>query len=79
VDGVWRTPEGKLRAQQHFQMITGTLGTGILAEPVKENKLVGTRIRANAGGGEYRGRVSGDSIEGAVSTSRGMRPWRASR
>ena len=76
--GTWRTPQGELALTQHYQMVTGTLGAGPLAVPVR-GRLTGDRIVFTAGGAEYRGRVTADSIEGTVTTVGAIRPWKAGR
>jgi SAM-dependent methyltransferase len=78
VEGIWRTPEGELVLEQRYQQVSGTLGTGPLAVPVR-GRLVGERISLTAAGSEYRGRVAGDSIQGTVTTPGGIRPWKAAR
>jgi SAM-dependent methyltransferase len=79
VEGAWRTPQGELALKQHYQRVTGTLGTGVLALPISGGKLAGDEIRFTAGGAEYRGRVGGDVVEGTVATEGGIRPWKATR
>jgi hypothetical protein len=79
VDGVWRTAQGELVFTQEYQRLSGTLGSGALAVPVSKGRLSGDGIRFTAGGAEYRGRVSGDVIEGTVASDGGIRPWKAAR
>lgn len=78
VEGIWRTPQGELALTQRYQVLTGTLGTGPLAVPV-QGRLSGERIVLTAGGSEYRGRVTSDSIEGTVESDGAIRPWKAGR
>jgi SAM-dependent methyltransferase len=78
VEGTWRTPEGELALTQQYQNVSGTLGAGPLAVPVR-GRLVGDRISFSAAGAEYRGRVAGSSIEGTVASGGGIRPWTAAR
>ena len=75
VEGVWRAQAVELTLAQKYQTLTGTLaGTAISSA-----KVIGEEIRFGAGGAEYRGRVSGGVIEGTVSESGAVRPWRVTR
>ena len=48
--------------KQDYQMLSGTLKTGNKIEPI-QGKVTGDQIRFTAGGTEYQGRISGNSIE----------------
>jgi precorrin-6B methylase 2 len=63
VDGAWQLPQGELMLKQEYQMVSGTLKTGNGAAPIK-GKVTGDQIRFTAGGTEYQGRISGNTIEG---------------
>jgi SAM-dependent methyltransferase len=54
VGGTWTTPKGELVIKQHFQTITGTLGS----TPI-EGTLRGEEITFTAGAAAYSGRVHG--------------------
>jgi SAM-dependent methyltransferase len=71
VAGTWKTPQGELKLEQEYQVINGTLGN----TPITDGKLRGADITFKAGGLQYEGRVSGNTITGTVSGSR----WSASR
>jgi SAM-dependent methyltransferase len=78
VAGTWRLPQGDLMLEQKFQTFSGTLeGEG---PPIKiENGRVrGDQIRFTAGGVEYVGRVSGDTIKVEAKGSRAG-AWTATR
>jgi hypothetical protein len=63
VQGAWKLPNGTLTLTQKYQMVTGTLnGTAIT-----DGRLAGDQIRFSAGGTQYTGRVSGNTIEGTMS------------
>jgi len=79
VAGVWRLPQGELTLRQEFQMIEGTLKRGDRAVPVSGGRLRGSQIRFNAGGGEYRGKVVGDTIKGSVKRGDNQSTWHATR
>jgi hypothetical protein len=67
VQGTWRHPQGELKLEQNFQMVTGTLNN----TPITDGKLNGTEIVFNVGATRYTGRVNGNVMEG--------QGWRATR
>jgi len=75
VDGIWKLDGGQIKFTQEFQNITGTLTMG---NDVKEltGKLNGDKISFKAGGTEYTGTVSGNTISG---TRAGSSSWKATR
>jgi len=77
VRGTWKLRKETLTIEQNFQMITGTLKSGNVSLPV-EGKIAGDRIRFNADGKVYVGRVNGDSMNGDL-TGGSSGKWRASR
>jgi SAM-dependent methyltransferase len=77
-EGTWKAPQGALVLRQHFQEISGTLGTGPAAVAIT-GKVEGERIRFSAGGSQYSGQVHDKTIEGTVNTGSGIRPWKAVR
>ena len=78
VEGTWQLGEGRLVLEQKYQMLKGTLTSGNVVAPVK-GKLAGAEIAFTAGGTEYKGRVSGNVMEGAGTTAAKAAPWRANR
>ena len=78
VEGTWQLGEGRLVLEQKYQMLKGTLTSGNVVAPVK-GKLAGADITFSAGVTEYKGRVSGDAMEGASTTAGKAAPWRATR
>jgi len=75
-EGTWQLAQGALTLTQSFQMISGTLKTGNNSTPIANGKLNGDQITFNAGGALYTGRVSGNVMEGRVSTGGN---WKATR
>jgi hypothetical protein len=69
-------PQGELTLKQNYQMVSGTLKSGNATTPIANGKLNGDQIAFTAGGVEYAGRVSGNSIEGTSKTSG---TWKATR
>lgn len=76
VEGTWQTPQGELTLKQTYQMLAGTLKSGSSSAAIANGKLNGDQISFSAGGIEYSGRVSGNSIEGLAKTSSN---WKATR
>ena len=75
VGGTWKIDGGQINFLQEFQNITGTLTTGGDSKEIK-GKLNGDKISFNAGGTEYTGTVSGNTISG---TRAGGGSWNATR
>ncbi len=63
VEGTWQTPQGNLVLKQHFQMLSGTLGTGAI-----EGRLRGDEITFSVGNTKYTGKVDGNSMKGTTSS-----------
>ena len=78
VDGTWQLPQGELTLKQTFQMVSGILKTGNSAAPLN-GKVTGDQIRFTAGGTEYQGRISGNSIEGNSKTGGSFKASRSAR
>jgi SAM-dependent methyltransferase len=79
VEGTWRSPQGELVLKQQYQRVSGSLGAGALAAAVSDGRLNGDQLRFTAGGAEYRARVTGDVLEGTITTGGGTRLWKAMR
>ncbi|MCL2022590.1 MAG: class I SAM-dependent methyltransferase [Betaproteobacteria bacterium] len=75
VDGIWKLANGQIRFVQTFQNVTGTLTIKGKAMELT-GKLDGDKISFNAGGTEYVGTVSGNTISG---THGGSDSWKATR
>ena len=78
VKGNWKLPEGELRIDQSFQMITGTLKTAGKSTAIK-GRMSGDHISFKAGGAQYSGRVGADGIRGTVKGGGGSGEWSATR
>ena len=76
VEGNWRLGDGELSLKQTYQEISGSLRRGGNVVTIANGKLNGDRIIFNAGGSLYVGRVSGNSMEGTISSGGN---WQASR
>jgi precorrin-6B methylase 2 len=62
VAGSYRIPQGELKLEQRFQMLTGTLSAGGKTVPV-EGRVRGEDVVFSAEGREYRARMNGKSLE----------------
>jgi SAM-dependent methyltransferase len=74
VGGSWRLPQGTLRFEQSFQMLSGSLNNA----PIANGRLKGEEISFTVGEAQYVGRVSGNVMSGEVKGPR-PGPWRATR
>ena len=79
VEGTWRLPQGgRLKLEQTFQQLTGTLTAGGTSAPITNGRLRGDQIRFTVGGTEYTGRVNGDTMSGDLKGS-ATGVWTATR
>ena len=60
VEGTWVTSQGDLVQKQQFQMVSGTFA----GKPISDGRLRGDELKFSAGGTEYIGKVSGNTIQG---------------
>jgi hypothetical protein len=60
VEGTWVTSQGDLVLKQQFQMVSGTFA----GKPIADGRLRGDELKFTAGGTEYTGKVSGNTIQG---------------
>ena len=67
VQGTWSLPQGELALTQTFQMVSGMIRNGTNTTPISNGRLRGDQITFTAGGVNYTGRVSGNSIQGTTS------------
>jgi SAM-dependent methyltransferase len=66
VEGTWQLPQGELTLRQSFQMVTGSLKSGGNTVMIPNGRVRGDQLSFSAGGADYTGRVSGNTIEGTV-------------
>jgi SAM-dependent methyltransferase len=74
VAGNWRLPEGTLRFEQSYQMLSGTLNK----LPISDGRIKGEEISFTVGNAQYAGRVNGNVMSGEMKSPR-VGPWRATR
>ena len=77
VEGTWHLPNGDLALTQNFQVISGTLASGGTSAPVN-GRLRGEEITFTAGTTEYKGRVTGNAMEGTIGGGTNG-SWKATR
>jgi SAM-dependent methyltransferase len=78
VAGTWQMPEGTLSISQKFQIISGTLKSGVIGSSIT-GKLTGDRISFVAGDALYSGQVNGDTISGTRISGSTSNSWKATR
>jgi SAM-dependent methyltransferase len=78
VAGQWKLPQGVLTLEQRFQMLSGSLDSGGEQVTISEGRVNGDQIRFTAGGIEYTGKVSNDTIEGRAASDAAP-GWTATR
>ena len=78
VAGTWLLPSGRLRLEQKFQELTGTLISAGTRAPITNGRLRGDRISFTVGGADYVGRVNGDTMSGDLKGG-ATGDWRAVR
>ena len=76
VAGHWRLNGGRLRLDQRFQMLSGTIEQDGAPLPIADARMTGARIAFTAGGRRYFGSVTGETMSGVVE---GGEAWRATR
>ena len=79
VEGRWKLGQGELTLKQHFQALAGSLKGAAESASLKDGRLRGDTIRFNAGGAQYTGRVSGDTMSGTVVSGGATSTWSATR
>jgi precorrin-6B methylase 2 len=73
--GTWRLGNNDLTLTQNFQMVTGTLGS----TAISGGRLRGEEITFKAGDTEYKGKVTGDRMEGTATTGGKSQSWSATK
>lgn len=79
IAGTWTLGSGSLTLTQDYQMVQGTITSGGVAAKIEMGRLRGEELTFVADGLTYTGKVTGDAIEGTVTTPSGTTPWRATR
>jgi hypothetical protein len=64
VAGTWKLPQGELKLEQKYQMLTGTLRNGSTTSQISNGKMTGDQISFTVNGVQYTGKVNGSTMEG---------------
>jgi SAM-dependent methyltransferase len=75
--GKWRLGSHELTLVQEFQRVSGTIVQDGRPVPVQNGRLRGAEIEFRVEGVLYKGRVTGDAMEGAMLIGGQERPWSA--
>jgi SAM-dependent methyltransferase len=70
VEGTWKLPQGELKLEQKYQMLSGTLRNGSTTAPISNGKMTGDQITFTINGTQFTGKVNGNTMEGT---------WRATK
>lgn len=79
VEGMWKLPQGELWLNQSFQKISGTFKSGSNVVALTKGRLSGDLVSFTAGGVQYTGRVSGNTMLGTFKSDVTTGKWNASR
>ncbi len=71
VGGTWKLPQGELKLEQKYQMITGTLRNGSVTAPIANGKMNGDQITFSVDGTQFTGKVNGNTLEGTWKATKG--------
>ncbi|MGE0558354.1 MAG: class I SAM-dependent methyltransferase [Burkholderiales bacterium] len=79
VEGVWKSGNDEIKLAQEYQMVQGSYNRGGRLSNIQNGRLRGDQFSFTAGGSRYEGKVSGNRIEGTVTTGGKSAPWVATR
>jgi hypothetical protein len=77
VAGTWTMGNGSMTLTQDFQMVQGSVTTGGQSHTLSMGRLLGEEITFIANGMTHKGKVTGNTIEGTITTPMGDVAWRA--
>src|SRR5262245_39847401 len=79
VHGGWRSTDGDIAFAQEFQVVKGTVASGVRVTSFQTGRWRRDQIAFSTGDVWYEGHVSGDTIEGTRKTASGETRWSATR
>jgi SAM-dependent methyltransferase len=79
VAGTWSFGNGSMTLTQEYQMVQGNVTTAGATHPVVTGRLRGEEISFVANGLPHKGKVTGNTIVGTITTPKGDIPWRATK
>jgi precorrin-6B methylase 2 len=79
VEGTWQLGQGQLTLTQSFQVLSGTLAANGTARAIANGRLHGDEISFDLGTAYYSGRVTGNTMAGAMKSGGKTTDWKATR
>ena len=79
VAGTWTMGTGSITLTQEYQMLQGSVTTGGATHPIAKGRLRGDELTLTAGALNFKGTVTGSTIDGTITTPTGEIPWKATR
>jgi precorrin-6B methylase 2 len=79
VEGTWQLGQGQLTLTQSFQVLSGTLAANGTARAIANGRLHGDEISFDLGTAHYSGRVTGNTMAGAMKSGGKTTDWKATR
>jgi SAM-dependent methyltransferase len=77
--GTWQLSPGRLTLTQTFQKVSGTLAAWGATRPVTGGRLRGNQLTFSVGSSQYDVRVTGNTMEGTVTTGAKSQAFRATK
>jgi hypothetical protein len=79
IAGIWLMPDGEMKLDQEFQMVTGMMRTSKDKSKISDGRLKGNQITFMANNEQYTGIINGNSIAGTITSNGKNREWNAKR
>lgn len=79
IAGTWTWPDGRLELTQEYQAVQGTATINGDTHTVTKGRMNGDEIMFIAGAQIYQGKITGNRLEGTITTSNGPVAWTAVR
>ena len=79
VEGTWKLPDGEIRLEQKYQMLSGSVKSSTATVTITAGKMMGNDISFTAGGAQYTGKLNGNTLEGVVKNGSIETQWKATR
>ena len=79
VAGAWTMANGSITLTQDYQMLQGSVTAAGATHPIVKGRLRGEELTFTAGEMIFKGKVTGNTIEGMITTPSGELPWKATR
>jgi SAM-dependent methyltransferase len=79
VAGTWKLPDGEIKLDQKYQMLSGSIKSGAGTGTISAGKLMGDEISFTVGSTTYSGKVNGNTMEGVAKNGSVETPFKATR